>query len=92
MKNLKVAVNFTIKNPAALKVNPVVRINTIGGEMYTGDTTVIPSTSESDQILRTKNKVMVENVTIKPIPFFETSNDEDGVTVYIGDTVEMFTD
>ena len=90
MKNLKVAVTFTIKNPATLKVNPVVRINTIGGEMYMGNTTVIPSTSESDQILHTKNKVMGDNVVIKPIPFYETSNNEDGVTVYIGDTIEMF--
>lgn len=49
---------------------------------YDGKYTVVPKTTSQE--LLTKDKKMKDNVTIKSIPYFETSNEE-GTTVYIGD-------
>lgn len=48
---------------------------------YTGAYTIIPTVD--DQPLETKNKVLRENILVKSIPYFQTSN-EFGDTVYIG--------
>ena len=42
------------------------------GEIYTGAYEVTPNTSE--QVLDTKDKVMVKDVTVHEIPYAETSN------------------
>lgn len=55
---------------------------------YEGDYTVIPSTDE-DIVLETKDKIMTDDLTLKKIPFHETSNDSGGITVYIGKEVEI---
>lgn len=52
---------------------------------YTGSYEVTPKTSE--QSLQTKDKHLIENVTIKSIPFFDVSNTSGGSTVYIGSEV-----
>ena len=52
---------------------------------YDGDYTVIPSINE--QTLETKNKVMLDNLNIKEIPYFQTSN-EYGDTIYIGKEID----
>lgn len=52
--------------------------------VYNGDYEVTPS-SEA-QTLYTTNKVMADDVSIKKIPYFETSN-EYGKTIYIGSEV-----
>lgn len=62
-----------------------VDVNVHTGEEYEGAYTIIPSIQEQEML--TKNKVMKENVTIEPIPYYETSN-ESGKTVYIGDKYE----
>ena len=51
------------------------------GTPYTGSYVVIPTSSE--QILETNQKYMTDDVTVRKIPYFETSN-ESGKTVYIG--------
>lgn len=51
-------------------------------DVYSGPTTVTPS-SYFDQELLTKNKLVKENITVKPTPYYETTN-ETGKTVYIG--------
>lgn len=48
---------------------------------YSGDYIVTPRSYE--QTLDTSFKVLEDDVTVKQIPYFETSN-EDGTTVYIG--------
>lgn len=53
----------------------------IGYTDYVGDYEVTPKTSE--QTLRTKDKHLTEDVTIKSIPYFETSNNSGGNTIYI---------
>lgn len=56
-----------------------------GGEKlppYTGNYEVQPKITE--QILKTKNKSMLDDVTVYQIPFKEVSNPEGGTTVTIG--------
>lgn len=55
----------------------------IGAEPYEGEYIVKPTVD--DQMLETKNKLMVDNVTVLAIPYFETSNIANGLTVYIGE-------
>lgn len=57
-------------------------------EKYEGDYTIAPSTEE-DIVLVTKDKLMTDDLTLKKIPFHETSNDSGGITVYIGKEVEI---
>lgn len=52
------------------------------GENYTGDYLVIPSTIE--QVLKTKGKMMRDDVTITAIPTYAVSNDS-GTTYVIGE-------
>lgn len=52
------------------------------GENYTGDYLVIPSTIE--QVLKTKGKIMRDDVTITAIPTYAVSNDS-GTTYVIGE-------
>lgn len=49
-------------------------------DYYEGPYVVTPKSQE--QILNTKNKFLDDNVEVKEIPYFETSN-EFGTTVYI---------
>lgn len=59
-------------------------LNAGGGviaEEYDGEYTVIPMVIE--QKMETKKKLMKDDVTIKAIPVFRTSN-ESGTTVFIG--------
>lgn len=57
----------------------------IGGEEYTGDYVVTPKVTE--QTMPTKDKVLVDDMIIKSIPFFNVSNTSGGNTVYIGNEV-----
>lgn len=54
---------------------------TVGGDPYTGTYTVIPSSSQ--QVLDTKFKSLSDDVTVTEIPYIETVNDSDGITVSI---------
>lgn len=53
-----------------------------GGEEYTGSYQVTPDFSETT--LKTKDKLMKENVIISPIGVARVSNPSGGTTVYIG--------
>ena len=60
----------------------------IGGSVlpaYAGEYIVTPKAYE-DQTLATKNKRMKDNVTVKAVPYWETSN-KYGETVYIASEV-----
>ena len=52
------------------------------GETYQGDTTVIPK-ARVDIILPTRDTVVREDITVKQVPFFATSNEAGGNTIYI---------
>lgn len=51
-------------------------------ETYDGEYTVVPK-GES-QTLYTIDKLMKENVIVEKIPYYEVSNDSDGITAIIG--------
>lgn len=57
----------------------------VGGEQFEGEYIVTPKVKE--QILQTRNKVLVEDMTIKAIPIFNVTNNSGGNTVYIGNEV-----
>ena len=52
-----------------------------GGVPYTGEYTVTPKAHE-ETVLPTKRKLMLNDVTVLEVPYYETSN-EHGTTVYI---------
>ena len=57
----------------------------IDAQIYTDDYEVTPKTYS--QTLDTANKLLRDDITINEIPYFETSNEEDGITVYIANTI-----
>ena len=52
-------------------------------ESYDGSYEVTPTIGQ--QILQTKNKTMVNDLTIKSIPYSEVTNTSNGITVTIGE-------
>lgn len=60
----------------------VAEIVPVGGGPYTGDYVVDPSFVEST--LPTKDKLLLEDVTINPIEVVRVSNPSGGKTVFIG--------
>ena len=57
----------------------------IDAQIYTDGYEVTPKTYS--QTLDTANKLLRDDITINEIPYFETSNEEDGITVYIANTI-----
>lgn len=53
-------------------------------ETYTGDYRVVPQPFNA-QTLQTANRVLNEDIVVTEIPYWETSNESDGITVYIGE-------
>lgn len=51
-------------------------------EHYDGEYVVVPD-AYNTQILTTANKMLTRNLVVKKVPYYETSNVEQGVTVYI---------
>ena len=47
-----------------------------------GETTVIPRARE-DVVLPTKDTVVHEDITVKQVPYYATSNEAGGNTIYI---------
>ena len=54
-------------------------------EKYKGEYNITPLAFKQQE-LKTKDKLLEENVIVKEVPFFEVSNTE-GTTVYIGSEV-----
>ena len=71
--------DFKLHFGAYLESNDI----TIDYDTYTGQYEVTPLPSV-EQILRTKKKVLQDDITVGPIPYYETSNDAGGYTVIIG--------
>lgn len=53
---------------------------------YYGEYTIIPK-AYAEQTMETKGKRMLDDVTIKEVPYYEVSNDDGGETVYIANEV-----
>ena len=56
--------------------------------VYSGNYEVVSKANE-DSYLETKNKKLTDNIHVKEIPYFETTNLSNGLTVYIGSEVEF---
>ena len=63
------------------KLSAVINYN-----VYSGEYEVVPSAFNT-QVLPTANKVLKKDVTVQKVPYFETSNVQNGVTVYIAEEV-----
>lgn len=50
-------------------------------ETYEGEYEITPSVSRQE--LETKNRLLSDDIVVKEIPYYETSN-ESGITIYIG--------
>lgn len=72
-----------LENDQALKANlgEVQTVTKYISEKYEGSYSITPKVEA--QTMPTKEKVMVDDVTIKAIPFFDVSNTSGGSTVYI---------
>ncbi len=87
-----ITVKIPVQDTAAVKIaaaasgtvqigsQPVV--NALLGETYTGDYVVEPDLEPI--VLATRFKSMTDDVTVKKIPVWETSNDSGGTTCLIG--------
>lgn len=60
----------------------------IGAELYEGAYTVHSAAHEAQE-LPTANKHLIKNITVEKIPYYETSNMSNGITIYIGDEREV---
>lgn len=60
----------------------------ICAELYEGAYTVHSAVHEAQE-LPTANKQLTKNITVEKIPYYETSNMSDGITIYIGDEREV---
>ncbi|MBS6180588.1 MAG: hypothetical protein KH921_07345 [Erysipelotrichaceae bacterium] len=56
-------------------------------DAYTGNYQVIPHAFNA-QTLNTANRLLKEDIIVAAIPYWETSNDSDGLTAYIGKEVK----
>lgn len=56
-------------------------------EDYGGEYAVTPTVA--GETLPTKDKVMRDDLEVRPIPFYETSNNSGGTTVYIAKDLEV---
>lgn len=57
-----------------------------GLETYSGDYEVIPQ-AFTPQTLETANKVLRQNIVVAAVPYHETSNEQNGLTVHIAKEV-----
>ena len=74
----------TDKINASNFASEIENLQSSGGETYKGNYQVVPSVLE--QTLETKNKYLIDNVTVTTIPFSKVSNTSGGNTVTIGGT------
>lgn len=71
----------SVSAPKSLSGNIGAKTINVGGRPYEGDYIVTPKVEQ--QTLDTKGAIMGDDLTILAIPYFETSNNSGGNTVYI---------
>lgn len=77
-----VQLNGTISGCLNTVLNISANLTTSSNLDYYRDTYIVVPTKH-DQILPTRSKVMLNDISVKKIPYYETSN-KVGTTVYIG--------
>lgn len=63
-----------------------VAVNMFEVPEYEGSYVVIPDTQS--QTLETKDKRMADDVLVREIPYYETTNQQNGITVYIANSLD----
>lgn len=89
IQNDKVPVPLDISNNnEAIQFGTDVKIEPkfIGAEEYDGSYTITPLAYE-DQVLETENKLCVNDIVVKRVPKWKTSNTSGGYTFYIAEEV-----
>lgn len=56
--------------------------------IYEGDYNILPLAFQ-ETVLPTKDKKLINDIVVKEIPYFETSNPSGGNTVYIAGQIEF---
>lgn len=79
-ENLLLDVQFQESTSMDIDMGQVIEVPT--APPYKGEYEVIPKFTE--EILKTKNKLMKDNVVVYPIEVARVSNPSGGTTVYIG--------
>lgn len=83
---LSLSIAQTQKSPSKLipmSMEQVRIVHDSGAEEYDGEIEVRPEAFQ-EQILPTKNKILRDDITIQPIPYYETTNLSGGYTAIIG--------
>lgn len=78
---MRITANITRPDDINADIGNVVIISS-DAPKYTGVYTVTPETFQ--QTLYTEGKILVDDVTVKEIPYYEVSNEYNGKTVIIG--------
>lgn len=76
---------FGMSNAEEMAFGSTLAIQLINADTYTGEYIVIPK-AHDEVILETKDKTMQDDVTVRKVPYYETSN-QTGTTVYIASEV-----
>lgn len=84
VSNLRTNLNITGSLRTITDIKGNINSSTTTYPDYAGSYEITPI--DDEQILNTKNKITREDITVKKIPYFQTSN-EYGDTVYIGSEV-----
>lgn len=77
-----ISVKIPVQSPTAVRITTQAVENGVVGDIYTGDYVVEPDLEPI--VLKTKFKSMTDDVTVKKIPVWETSNEAGGTTCLIG--------
>lgn len=77
---------LTYENNLAL--DTVINAEIVNVDLYEGSYDVV-SLADNDQTLDTKNKMCTDDITVRKVPYFETSNLSGGYTVYIAPNGEI---
>lgn len=78
--NIQCSISGTLDLSASIQAPDHIDIDT-----YDGTCVIIPL-ADAETVMPTKGKFMPDDVTVKKVPYFETSN-ESGYTVYIASEV-----
>lgn len=84
----KAKLDGSIRAKASLRGEIVVpQVTNAGWSLFEGEYSVTPETYE--QVIPTAFKRMKDDLTVFAIPYYETTNETGGNTVYIGMEVEI---
>lgn len=84
VKRESVTMRVASPSPIRMKVEPAVKVGS-SGQVYNGSYDVTPTVK--GLMMETKDKYMLNDVNIQPIPIFKVGNNSGGKTVYIANEV-----